>query len=362
MTLDVRLNNQSLRQLLEAPPKVNDQLESACRVLDLEVRAATSLVNYMGQPVELWYNNVRWFFGFLFRRGTESGGKVTYSVFDPLYYSKKTPDDYYLKNVTATQGFKQIADRVGIVTGALANTGVVFPALYYDGSAPDKVFIDLLARTYQANGKKYWYRFDPSVDNFGLTLFERVIPPQVWAFQVGVNLTAARYEESIEEAATVVKLVNRDTGKVVTKVANEALKQFGHMIHFEEVDKDQAATMEKKAQELLTKLARVTTSASIEGINPDRKIPQLYSGDVIYVEESVTKLIGAYHIRNLTQTFESDNLVTIAADIQGAPDVPEIQYEDAVKKPAASAQAGKGVQENPQYNDATQAVISKYGL
>lgn len=371
MTLDVRLNGQSLRQLLTAPPTINDQLEAACRTLELEVRAADNLVNYMGQPVELWYNAVRWFFGFLFRRGKESDGRVTYSVFDPLYYSKKVPDDYYLKNMTGTQGFKYVADKVGIVTGKLANTGAVFPALHYKNAHPDKIFVDLLARTYQATGKKYWYRFDPSVENFGLYLFERVIPPYVWAFQVGVNLTGASYEESIEETATVVKLVNRETGKVVTKVDNEALKQFGHMVHFEEVDKEKAATMEKDAAELLKKLAKVQTTARITGINPNRVIPQLYNGDLIYVEEKYTGLIGAYHIRNITQTFHSDNLIDIAADIQAAPDVPSIQYTDAdtdaTKKPENSttgsgSKAGTGVQENPQHNEKIKELISKYGL
>src|SRR3990170_3594108 len=86
---------------------------------------------------------------------------------------------------------------------------VVFPALYDQNAEADKVAIDLLARTYKASGEKYWYRFEPGTTGFGLQVFPRIVPKEIWAFQVGVNLTAASYEESIEETATVVRLVNR---------------------------------------------------------------------------------------------------------------------------------------------------------
>jgi len=244
--------------------------------------------------------------------------------------------------MTGTQGLKYLAGLVGVKTAKLANTGAVFKALYYQGADPDKIAVDLLARTYKANGKKYWYRFDPSTENFGLTLFERTVPALIWAFQVGVNLSNATLEESIEETATVVKLVNRETGKVVTKVNSAALQQYGNMRYFEEVDKDKAKTMEKDAQQLLDKLSKVNTEMDIDGVNPNRVMPQLFSADVIYVEEPRTKIIGAYHIKAITHTFFSDNLVKIGASIQKAPDVPEIQYEEATNNPAIKKSSSSG--------------------
>jgi len=367
MTLDIQLNSQSLRGVLSGPPSISDQLNGVCRSLAFTVKKVDGLENYLGQPIELWYAGKRWFFGFIFKKGITDAGEFSYTAYDPLYFMKKAPGDYYIKNMTATQGFLYLAAQVGIAVGPIAGTNVVFPALYYQNAEADKVAIDLLARTYQASGEKYWYRFEPGTEHFGLQVFPRIVPTEIWAFQVGVNLTAANYEASIEETATVVRLVNRETGKTVTKVNTEAIKSFGNLVHFEEVDKDAADTMDAKAQTLLDKLSVVKATMSIEGTNPYQAMPQLYSGDVIYVEESVTQLIGAYHILNVTQTFLSDNLVTLAMDIQEAPDIPVIQYEDATTDPAtksatAKTKAGTGVQENAPHSAAVDELITKYGL
>lgn len=362
MTMDVRINNQSLRELLNRAPRINDQAGAACRTLELSVRNVEGLENYQGQPVELWYGADRWFFGFMFRRGFDDKGNIRYVAYDPLYYFSKNADDYYIKNMTATQGFKYLADLVGIEVASLANTGAVFKSLYYPDAQPDKIAVDMLVRTYDANGKKFWYRYMPGVAEFGLKLFERVVPKEVWSFQIGVNLSRARHEDSIEDTATVVKLINRETGKIVTRVDSEKLKQFGQLKYFEEVDKDQADTMERQAQGLLKQLARVNVTSSLTGINPNQVMPQLFSGDTIYVEEPSTKLFGAYHIRNISQTFISDNLVELGIDVQEAPDIPAIQYEDALNSPKPKAKAGTGVQEEPIYDEKLKGIMDKYGL
>lgn len=336
MTLEIKLNKQEISGLLSGPPKISDPLESATRVLDLEVSTTTDLRNYLGQAVELWYGGKLWFYGFLFKRSYTERKNAGYVVYDPCFFMSKNSDDFYIKNMTATQGFRTLAERTGVTLGKLANTKAVFKALYYQGKLPDEIAADLIARTYQATGKKYWYRFNPDLNNFGLTLFERKIPAKVWAFQVGVNLTAASLEESIEDAVTRVKLVERETGKTVVKTKDflpHKAPDFGKMTYFEEVSKDDAAGMEQKAKEYLNKLAKIKTDMSIEGVNPNRVIPQLFSADVIYAEERNTKILGAYHIKNISQTFRSKNLVEISADIQRAPGIPEIKVEDATKDP-----------------------------
>jgi len=363
MTLDIRLNDQSLREILSGPPKITDQLDAVCRTLEVTVKNVDGLENYLGQPIELWYAGKRWFMGFLMRRRIGSDGAITYVAYDPLYFLKRNPDDWYFVNSTATQAFTELASKSGVRVASLANTGSVFPALYYHGAEASKVGIDLLARTIKSGGNKYWFRYQPDDGNDGLVLFEKIVPPKIWVFQVGVNLTAASKEESLEETATVVKLVNRETGKVVTKIDDESFKKYGQLVHFEEVDKDQADTMEARAQQLLTELNTVGVTMSAEGINPDQVIPQLYSGDAIYVEEPVTGLVGGYYIRNVTHSFESDSLVTLSFDITTAPDVPDLTYEDADKKPESKKDSkgdGKGVQQV--YSDEMNGLIDQYGL
>jgi hypothetical protein len=359
--LDIRINNQSLAPILAGPPKITDQLNTVCRTLEINVQQANGLSNYLGQPVELWYNGTRWYYGFLRKRGYKSDGSITYTAYDPLYFLKKNKDDFYFKNVTATQAMRTLAEKSGVKVYSLANTGAVFKALYYQGAEGDKVATDLIARTYKETGTKYWYRYRPDKDGDGLHLYERKYPSKVWAFQVGVNLESAEYEESIEETCTVVKLINRETGKTVTRIDQAALKAWGHTVHFEEINKDEADGMEAKAQELLNNLAAVNTSMKADGINPNRLMPQFFSGDVIYVEEKNTRLLGAYFILNVVQTFESDDLVTLGFDIQIAPDIPVIQYTDATKQPdSTKPKDGVGVQQD--YSEEMKKTIEQYGL
>jgi len=108
------------------------------------------------------------------------------------------------------------------------------------------VAIDQLARTCEANKKRFWLRYAPDHDAEGLELFERVIPSKLWAFQVGVNIISATYDESIEDTITVVELVNRETGKVVTKTDSKKLKAYGKAVHFEEVDKGRLPTWKRR--------------------------------------------------------------------------------------------------------------------
>lgn len=371
MTLDIRINGQSLREVLNGPPAITDQLNAVCRTLAISVQNVDGLVNYLGQPIELWYGGKRWFYGFLMRRGFGANGAAVYLAYDPLYFMKRNPDDWYFKNMTATQGFKALADRSGVRIASLANTGAILPPLHYFGAEADKVGVDLLARTKKIGGKLYWYRYKPDADGDGLILFEKKVPEKIWAFQVGINLLNATLDESIEETATVIKLVNRETGRVITRTNTAAFKQFGQLVYFEEVDRDQtAALMEKTAQDLLEKLSKPGVTMTANGINPDQVIPQLYSGDAIYVEEPYTGMVGGYYIRNVTQTFISDKLVDLAFDLTAAPDIPDMQFSDADKPPQAGAATvktkskasaeGKGVQQG--YSEEVKATMARYGL
>lgn len=327
--IDIRISGQSLAELIASPPRISDQLNAVCRTLEVTVRNVPGVKALKGNTLELWHKGQKRFEGPLFTKGYDSKGNLKLKGYDPLIYLRNK-DDYYFKNETATQGIKKIAARWGIKVGSVANTGAILPALYYPASEGDKAAVDMLARTYGLNRRKYWFRYVPGS---GLTVFERVVPSKIWAFQVGVNLTAANYEESIEQTATIIKLVNRETGKTVTKENSALKKTYGPLVHFEEVDKEQVNTMERKATDLLGRLGKVTVTQGMEGINPDGVMPMFYSGDLIYVEEKYTGLIGAYYIQDLDQTYVNDSLVEISASVTKAANIPEIQYEDANEKP-----------------------------
>lgn len=363
MSLTVVCNGYTIP--LSNPPKITDNLDAICRTL--EIPTYDNLDSLLGQSVELWFKGERWFFGFLRRRSISAKGDVSYLAYDPLYFFGKNPDDYYYPNMTATQAFTAICQKVGVKVGNVQHTGVVLSPKFYRGKAADHVSIDLIARTGQMTGRKFWYRFSPYVDTFGATLFERVMPGELWAFQRGVNLVDASYEESIEDTYTVVKLINRETGKIVTKVHAEFFKRFGKTTHFEEVGKDKADTMERYAEEKCAEVSKIKVKMSINGINPYGLMPQLFSGDFVYLEEEKTGLMGAYHVMNVSHEFDDSALIRLSIDLQLSPEIPPVSYEDADdkevnKKAERGTKEGTGVQEDREYNAQVLALFDQYGI
>lgn len=335
--IDVRVAGQSLRDLLSGPPVLTDSFDAVCTTLDLALQDVPGIPAMMGQVVEVWVDSTRWYYGRVLKHDVNEKGEHTYTAYDPLYSFSKNPDDYYFKNQTATQILRSLAGKVGVTVGKLENTGAVLGALYYQAKDPDKIGTDALARTMQLNGRKFRYRFNPEDSaSFGLNLLESKVPAEVWAFQRGVNLTAASYSEDASDIANVVKLVNRETGKVVVKTDAASVAKYGHMQSFDEVAKDKAATMDKDAVTSLKKSAAPDVSQEIEAINPGIIIPRLYHGDAVYVEEKTTGIVGGYYLRSVTHNFVNDDLVTLSMAIEKTPDLPEIQYDDATKKPGTN--------------------------
>lgn len=345
MTLQLLINKQDIAPLLSSFPTITDDINGVCRSLDFTLQAADGLVNYLGQAVHLYLGGVRWFFGFMEVRGWQAEGQITYKVYDPLYFLKKNPRDYYFKNQTATQMVAQVLKETGVKAGTIANTGAVLAPKLLQKAEGDKAIIDALARTYAATKKKYWLRFNPTEGpGFGATVFERVTPKELWAFQRGVNMINATYTESLEEHYNMVRLVNRDTGKTVTKKDSALALEYGARTYFEEVDKDAAATMERDATALLTEKKKIKTTVTLEGFNPGLSMPQFFSGDVIFVEEDMTQLFGAYHIRSVTQTIQSSKDIMLSFDLQDAPDIPAVQFDDATTKEKEKKAKGKKAQ------------------
>lgn len=325
--LKITIGGADFTEVLTGNPSISDQVNANCRVLSFQAKQIKNPQDLLHYDVELSYNGATWYRGQIKKQGITATGDRTFTCYDPLFYLSRNPDDYYFKNQTGNQIIVTLAGACGIKTAAIANMGMTFPYLYYKGAKPDKVAVDVLARTYKGNGKKFWYRYDPVAD--GLTLFERTIPSQLWAFQLGVNILSATKEDSAENMCTNVKIINRETGAVATKgMSNQAY--YGKTQHFEEVNKD-VTNLEAYASDKLKELGKVTTTMALSGINPDAQMGQFFVGDAIYVEEPNTGMAGGYYIKNVTHTFLANDCIKLDFDLQYTPDLPTIQFSDADK-------------------------------
>ena len=316
-------------QALKEPPAIADNLNENCRTLTITVQQQKNPQALIGVLAELWVYGKRWFYGYIRKHRATDTGDTQYIAYDPMFNISRITDDFYFKQQTGTQIFTALMEKAKAPVGAVANTEYVFPQLYYPNTKIEKVCIDALARTKQANGRKFWFRFDPEEAN--VTLFERTVPSDIWVFKVGINLTSATKEDSAVNLFTSVKLVNRETGQTVIKSDDTTAETYNlYTQMFEEVT-DSDVDMNARAAELMEQNAVLETTMKLEGINPNGVIPCLYKGDAIYVEEPNTGLIGGYYIRNVEQVVENDTLITLSMEIVIAPDLPELQAPDADK-------------------------------
>ena len=324
--IDIRANGYHLSDVLAGPPKIDDAIDGICRTMTFSVKGYKMAT---GELVELYFRGKRVFYGHIRRRKFQDNGVADYTAYDPLFLLKNE-DDYYFKNQTLTQAYTRLLKEAGIKVGKIANTKTTLPQLWYRAIDGGKCLTDMIARQKRLSGKIYYPRFNPTTAE--ADLIELVIPGELWAFQVGVNLTSASYEEDATSVASAVKLVNRETGKSVVKVNAASEKKYGKLQKLIEVDKDVDKEMDSRASSELAKVSRVGFTASAEGINPGT-MPVFRSADLVYVEEKFSGLLGGYHIRNVNQSFVDDELIQVNVDIQKTAFIPDIQVAEATKDP-----------------------------
>ena len=222
-----------------------------------------------------------------------------------------------------------MAKKIGLKVYKLENTNVVISYVLYKKGAPDKIMVDVLARTWNGGGDKFWFRYDPVHD--GILLKRRTVPEMIWAFKTGGNLISASRERSIEEMYNTVKLINRETGKTATKVNAKNKALYGNTQYYEEIsDKDK--NLSKLAKQKLKSLSKITSTMNMSGLNSDGAMGQFFVGDPIYVEEKNTGIVGGYWVRNVSHTFLTDDAIQLDFDLTATEDIPEIQYDNSKKK------------------------------
>lgn len=324
--LQLKIDGKDFTGLLAGNPAIKDQLNACCRTLDFQLSLAGIKQDLLAHKVELLYNGKRWYIGEVKKQKEGHDGTNNLVAYDPLFLFSKHDDDYYFKNQTATQMCKSMADKIGVKVYSLENTKAVIGYMLYKKGSPDKIMVDALARTWNAGGDKFWFRYDPEHD--GILLKRRTVPTHIWAFKSGGNLISASRERTIEEMYNTVKLINRETGKTVSKVNAKNKALYGNTQYYEEIN-DKDTNLDKYAAEKLKSLSKIKSTLAMSGINSDGAMGQFFVGDPIYVEEKNTGLVGGFWITNVSHTFLADDAIQLDFDLSATEDIPEIQYDDS---------------------------------
>lgn len=327
--LQLKIDGKDFTGVLAGNPVIKDQLNACCRTLTFKLSLLGNRLELMAHKVELYYGGIRWFIGDIKKQKEANDGTNDITAYDPLFLFGKHEDDYYFKNQTATQIAKSMAKKIGIKVYKLENTKAVIGYMLYKKGVPDKIMVDALARTWNAGGDKFWFRYDPVND--GILLKRRTVPIKIWAFKTGGNLISASRERSIEEMFNTVKLINRETGKTVTKVNAKNKALYGNTQYYEEIN-DKDTNLSEYATEKLKSLSKIKSTLAMSGINSDGAMDQFFVGDPIYVEEKNTGMVGGFWITNVSHTFLADDAIQLDFDLTATEDIPEIQYDDSKVK------------------------------
>lgn len=336
--LQLKIDGKDFTGVLAGNPVIKDQLNACCRTLNFQLSMYGNKQDLLAHKAELYYNSKRWFIGEVKKQKEGHDGTNTLVAYDPLFLFSKHDDDYYFKNQTATQIAKSMAGKIGVKVYKLENTKAVIGYVLYKKGAPDKIMVDVLARTWNAGGDKFWFRYDPEHD--GILLKRRTVPTKIWAFKTGSNLTSATRERSIEEMYNTVKLINRETGKTVTKVNAKNKALYGNTQYYEEIS-DKDTNLSSYAAEKLASLSKIKSTLTASGINSDGAMGQFFVGDPIYVEEKNTGMVGGFWITNVSHTFLADDAIQLDFDLTATEDIPEIQYDKAKADAAKNSCKGK---------------------
>lgn len=327
--LQLKIDGKNFTGLLTGNPVIKEQLNACCRTLMFDLALLGIKQDLLAHKVELYYSNKRWFIGEIKKQVESHDGLNKLTAYDPLFLFSKHDDDYYFKNQTATQMAKAMADKIGIKVYKLENTKAVIDYTFYKKGSPDKIMVDALARTWNAGGDKFWFRYDPEHD--GILLKRRSVPTMIWAFKTGGNLMSASRERTIEEMYNTVKLINRETGKTVSKVNAKNKALYGNTQYYEEIN-DKDTNLDSYAAEKLKSLSKVKSTLKMSGTNSDGAMGQFFVGDPLYVEEKNTGLVGGFWVRNVSHTFLADDAIQLDFDLTATEDIPEIQYDDSKAK------------------------------
>lgn len=228
--LQLKIDGNDFTGVLADNPVIKDQLNACCRTLTFKLSLYGNRLDLLAHKVELFYKGKRWFIGEIKKQKEEHDGTNSITAYDPLFLFGKHEDDYYFKNQTATQIIKSMAKKIGLKVYKLENTNVVISHVLYKKGAPDKITVDVLARTWNSGGDKFWFRYDPV--NNGILLKRRTVPEMIWAFKTGGNLISASRERSIEEmtlnvASSAVGIGTTRLTLAFTKMWSENLRSMG---------------------------------------------------------------------------------------------------------------------------------------
>lgn len=207
-----------------------------------------------GDIVRFYYNQKPVFLGYIFKIDSGQDEDVKITCYDQIYYLTNT-DTYVVKNITATELIRQIAEDFEVKLGTLDDTGYRIPAMSEDSKKLlDTIDKAITLTLINANRNYVLY------DDFGaLTL--RNVEDMLLDFYIGDNSLMYGFSHQISidnDTYNRIKLYkdNKETGNRELFMAQDSINiaRWGLLQLYQSVDEDMN---EAQINELLTTLSTI---------------------------------------------------------------------------------------------------------
>jgi prophage tail gpP-like protein len=256
--------------------------------------AALKLNLAVGDVITLYEDSTLIFYGEIqTSEKKDEIGTVTYKARDLMEHLLRINHKQTFRNKTAEAITKSICKKYGITTGTVTATKKAIKKIIIDDSTLYEIIMIAYTKAAKSTGKKYMAYFD------GKKLCVKVKGTVIKGYTLDeyVNMTAASYEESIENMVDQVKIYT-DKGKQVGVVKNAAnVKRYG--IYQSLYTKEKGVNAQTAAKNMLE---GITKKVNVEAISGDVKC---VAGDGIKVYDQATGLNGLFWIQNDTHTWEN---------------------------------------------------------
>lgn len=258
------------------------------------------------------WNGTELFRGLIMKQTITQARENKWKAYDVCMYLANSKDSFTYENVLATQVFDDCCKRAGLQTGKSTKTNYKIESLSKSKTTFYDCILDALSTTYSNTGERYYIRANGNK----VDLLRRAEEMTQWVIEVGENVSAYSYSESIEKIKTRYRIYSKE-GEVLKESNNAALeKSLGTLIAIDEADDDYTdASLKEMVDTLIeengypTKSLTVTAVGIISAISGGCLyviIPHLGLKRTFYIDEDKHTFSGERHSMQVKLNFATD--------------------------------------------------------
>lgn len=253
------------------------------------------------------------FRGYLFKMSKSlSGSSIEYTAYDGLRYLTQSKVNRIFKAATAASVARTVCAEIGVPVGYLEDAGGSQRFTAINRSAYEAIMI-----AYSGVAKSTGHKYIARMSAGRLSVLRRGTKVAAVKLTADTNLTEATYSESIEDAVTAVKIVDKNDNYVGEVTAADNLKRYGRLqeIYQQEEKKDPHAP----ARAML-KGAERTANVTVLGSGQ----VDLITGNAVRIQDQLTGLVGLFYVDSDEHVWENGmQTITITVNFQNLMDEQE---------------------------------------